>query len=80
MAKTHDPSEINEQEAIRHAQEYMRLIASAASCLLLDQAMLQAQNYFESLLECRLITLQTFHILNSQALALADAWHSPGPR
>lgn len=79
MTMTHDPSAIDERESIRHAQEYLRLIASAPSCPLRDEATLQAQRYFQSLLECRLITLQTYHSLNDQALAQADTWQPPEP-
>lgn len=79
MTMTDDPSTIDERESIRHAQEYMRLITSAPSPLLRDEATLQAQRYFQSLLECRLISLQTYLSLNEQSLVQAATWQPPEP-
>lgn len=75
MAKT--PTGKDEREAVRHAQEYIRLIALTPSYEMLDQALLQAQNYFKALLDCGLIRLQTYHDLNAQALEWASAWQPP---
>ncbi|TFZ34279.1 hypothetical protein EWW49_25985 [Pseudomonas syringae] len=70
--ESHSPS-ADEAEARRHAQEYRDLIRSATSRDTLDQALLGALGYFQSLLNCGLIQEQTCHELNQKAMAQADA-------
>lgn len=62
----------NEAEALRHAQEYLNQIEATTSRYALDQALLGALGYFQSLLNCGLITEQSCHWLNQKAMAQAD--------
>lgn len=67
----------DQSDAITHAHEYLDLVVSASDYLALDQALLLAQGYFETLLQCGLIQMEAFHTLNREALTLADAWRPP---
>ena len=70
--ESHSPS-ADEAEACRHAQEFLELMKSATSRNALDQALLGALGYFQSLLNCGLIQEQTCHQLNQKAMTQADA-------
>lgn len=72
--KQHEESEDSPHEAIMHAQEYIQLITVAPDYAALDQALLGAQGYFQTLLQCNLVDIEVFMALNRQALAVADAW------
>lgn len=62
----------NEAEAIRHAQEYLNQMKASTSRNALDQALLGALGYFQSLLNCGLISEQSCHWLNQKAMAQAE--------
>lgn len=72
--KQREGSEDSPSEAITHAQEYMQLLTVALDSVALDQALLAARRYFQTLLQCNLLEIGDFLALNRQALALADAW------
>jgi hypothetical protein len=68
-----------QQIAILHAQEYMRLIANAPSFLLCEQALQDTFRYLQSLRNCHLIEQLAHKTLNHQALILVDRWKLASP-
>ncbi|WPP02366.1 hypothetical protein SFA35_25575 (plasmid) [Pseudomonas sp. HR96] len=65
-----------EIEALRHAQEHLDRIEVSTSRNARDQALLGALGYFQSLLNCGLITEQSCHWLNQKAMAQADEYQT----
>lgn len=59
---------------IKHAKEYMCLIPLASDRLGCEQAVLEAQEYFQTLIDSRLIDVDMLITLSRQAILLLDDW------